>query len=66
MSEASSPPPIEFIAHRERLWQQLKADYDKFVSSQARAPIEITLSDGSVVDGKAWETRPLDIAIGVW
>ncbi|KAL7056904.1 hypothetical protein AAHC03_019216 [Spirometra sp. Aus1] len=62
MSEASSPPPPEFIAHRERMWQQLKKKYQDFVASQPRSPIQITLADGSTVDGKAWETRPIDIA----
>ncbi|VDN12813.1 unnamed protein product [Dibothriocephalus latus] len=62
VSEASSPPPPEFIAHRERLWQELKKKYEAFVKSQARSPIQITLADGSTVDGKAWETRPIDIA----
>ncbi len=62
MSEASKPPPIEFSAHRERLWQQLKKEHDEFIASQARAPIQITLRDGATVDGKAWETRPIDIA----
>ncbi|VDD84329.1 unnamed protein product, partial [Mesocestoides corti] len=62
VSEASAPPPIEFIAHRERIWQQLKKEYDQFVAAQARSPIEITLPDGSALEGKAWETRPIDIA----
>ncbi|KAM7536520.1 hypothetical protein Aperf_G00000081188 [Anoplocephala perfoliata] len=61
-SEAFSPPPPEFIAHRERLWQELKMKYDQYVASQPRSPIEITLPDGSTVEGKAWETRPIDIA----
>lgn len=62
ISEASSPPPPEFIAHRESLWQEFKKKYDQYVASQPRSPIEITLPDGSMVEGKAWETRPIDIA----
>ncbi|EUB58347.1 Threonine--tRNA ligase, cytoplasmic [Echinococcus granulosus] len=62
ISEVSSPPPPEFIAHRERLWQKLKKEYKQFVASQPRLPIEITLRDGSTIPGKAWETRPIDIA----
>ncbi|KAM3177229.1 Threonine--tRNA ligase 1, cytoplasmic, partial [Hymenolepis weldensis] len=62
VSEAKNPPPPEFIAHRENLWQRLKKEYDQFVASQPRSPIEITLPDGTTVEGKAWETRPIDIA----
>nr|CDS31553.1 Threonyl tRNA synthetase C [Hymenolepis microstoma] len=62
ISEAKNPPPPEFIAHRESLWQKLKKEHDQFVASQPRSPIEVTLPDGSIIEGKAWETRPIDVA----
>ncbi|KAA3672769.1 threonyl-tRNA synthetase [Paragonimus westermani] len=62
LSEKSLPPPPEFIEHRNKLWTKLRKEYDDFVASQPRAPIQITLPDGATVDGKAWETTPMSIA----
>ena len=36
--------------------------YDDKVASKDRTPIKVTLPDGKVVDGKAWETTPYDVA----
>ena len=30
-----------------------------------RSPITVTLPDGKQIEGKAWETSPLDIATGI-
>lgn len=54
-------PSKEFIAHRESMWQKLKSEHEKWVSVQERKPIQITLPDGRVVDGKAWESTPIEI-----
>ncbi|CAH8442485.1 unnamed protein product [Heterobilharzia americana] len=62
LSEKSIPPPPKFIKHREELWNRLKKEHDDFIASQPRSPIEITLPDGSIVDGKAWETTPMEVA----
>jgi threonyl-tRNA synthetase len=58
-------PPPEFIAHRDKLWQELKADYDKFVADQSPDPIKVTLPDGKEVDGQAWRTTPYEVAKGI-
>lgn len=58
-------PPPEFLASRQQLWDQLKKEYDDFVAAQERSPIKITLPDGKVVEGKAWETTPYDVAKGI-
>ena len=55
-------PPPEFIASRDALWATLKKEYDDWVIEQERKPIKITLPDGKVVDGKAWETTPYEVA----
>lgn len=59
-----SPSP-EFIKHRQLLWDKLKNEYDAFVASQPRLPIQINLPDGTILDGKAWETTPMTIAKGL-
>lgn len=55
-------PQPAFIDERIKLFEQLQAEYQQHVAQQAREPIEITLKDGTVKPGVAWETCPLDIA----
>jgi threonyl-tRNA synthetase len=45
------------------IWDELKADYDKEQAAKPRTEIKITLPDGKVLEGKAWETKPQDIAV---
>jgi len=58
-------PPPEYIAHRMEMFDRLKAEYDVFVAAQERKDISITLPDGKVVPGKAWETTPYEVAKGI-
>ncbi|KER33001.1 hypothetical protein T265_01087 [Opisthorchis viverrini] len=62
LGEKNLPPPPEFIAYRDKLWQKLRREYDAFVASQPRSPIQITLPDGATIEAKAWETTPMAIA----
>lgn len=55
-------PPPEFIAHRIKMFDALKAKQDAFVAAQPRTPIRVTLPDGRQMDGTAWETTPLQLA----
>lgn len=55
-------PQPEYIAHRIRLFEQHKAQYDAWVSRQSRTDITVTLPDGKQVQGVAWETAPMAIA----
>ncbi|CEP23795.1 THS1 [Cyberlindnera jadinii] len=55
-------PQPEFIDERIQLFEKLKGEYDTFVASQPRSAIKITLKDGSVKEGVAWETSPFEIA----
>ena len=50
------PSPYTHFSHLP------KAKYDTEVATKERAPIKVTLSDGKVIDGKAWETTPYDVA----
>ncbi|RKP06595.1 tars protein [Thamnocephalis sphaerospora] len=56
-----SPAP-EYLAHRIKMFEELKAAYDEEVQAKERTPIVITLPDGSKREGTAWETSPMDIA----
>ncbi|KAG0215048.1 threonyl-tRNA synthetase [Mortierella sp. NVP41] len=56
-----SPVP-EYVAHRIAMFDELKKKADQADAAQPRVPISITMPDGSVREGVAWETSPLDIA----
>ncbi|XP_052794807.1 threonine--tRNA ligase 1, cytoplasmic-like isoform X2 [Mya arenaria] len=58
-------PPPEFLASRLELWDKLKKEYDDWVAAQERKDIKVTLPDGKVVEGKAWETTPYEVAKGI-
>ncbi|KAG0347025.1 threonyl-tRNA synthetase [Podila minutissima] len=56
-----SPTP-EYVAHRIAMFDELKKKADEVDAAQPRVPISITLPDGSIREGIAWETSPMDIA----
>ncbi|TGO29558.1 hypothetical protein BPAE_0013g00090 [Botrytis paeoniae] len=58
-------PTPGFIAHRIAVFDKLKAKYDEEIAAKPRDPITITLADGSVKEGIAWETTPAQIAEGI-
>ena len=64
--DASGPlelePPPAYIDHRIKIFEKLKAKYDQEVAQKPRDNINITLPDGRVEIGKAWETSPAVIA----
>lgn len=47
------------------MWDTLKAKFDAEVAAKERRPIKITLKDGKVVDGTAWETTAYQVACGI-
>lgn len=55
-------PPPAYFDHRIKIFEQLKAKYDEEVAQKPRDPINVTLPDGRVEIGKAWETSPAAIA----
>ncbi|KAK0549109.1 threonyl-tRNA synthetase [Tilletia horrida] len=57
-------PVPDFFDHRIAMFEKLKAEQDEHAASQAKlnTPIKITMPDGSVRDGVAWQTSPMDIA----
>jgi len=58
-------PPPAFIAQRLELWDKLKKERDEWVAAQERVDIKITLPDGAVKEGKAWETTPYSVAASI-
>lgn len=55
-------PSPEFFDHRLKIFNELKSEYDAWVSSQPREEIIITLPDGTERKGRSWETCPMDVA----
>ncbi|KLU84541.1 threonyl-tRNA synthetase [Magnaporthiopsis poae ATCC 64411] len=58
-------PPPSFLQDRVELFDRLKKEYDAEIAQKPRDPITITMPDGSVKPGVAWETTPADIAKGI-
>jgi len=58
-------PPPAFIAERQLLWDELKKKRDDWVASQDKTPIKVTLPDGKVKEGNAWQTTPYEVASSI-
>jgi len=54
-----------YIQERIELFDKLHTQYTEKVAAMPRAPIKVTLPDGKVVDGTAWETTPYEVARGI-
>lgn len=62
MASLELSPSPDFIQHRIELFDQFYKEYNEYVAAQPRVDIAITLPDGKAIEGKAWETSPMDIA----
>lgn len=58
-------PPPPFFNHRISLFEKLWNEQQKAIAEKPREDIKITLADGSVKEGKSWETTPFQIARGL-
>ena len=58
-------PSAPFLDKRLGLYEKLKSKYDAEIAAKPREPITITLADGSIKQGIAWETTPGEIAKGI-
>ncbi|ORY67096.1 threonyl-tRNA synthetase [Pseudomassariella vexata] len=58
-------PAPDFLQHRLDLFDRLKKEQDEELAKKPREPITITMPDGSVKAGTAYETTPGDIAKGI-
>lgn len=55
-------PAPEYIAHRVKLFEKLKAEYDDEIAQKPRDAIEIKLGNDRLESGNAWETTPASVA----
>lgn len=58
---ASENKRFEFIETRQKLWDQLKAEWDERLASNKREPIKVTLEYGRAHEGTAWQSTPAEI-----
>lgn len=58
-------PPPEYLQWRLDLFDELKKKEEEELAAKPRSPIQVTLPDGKVIDGTAWETTAMDIAKGL-
>lgn len=55
-------PQPEFIPHRIKIFETLKAQYDEGVAQKPREKINVTLDNDRIEVATAWETTPMWIA----
>ncbi|XP_071533468.1 threonine--tRNA ligase 1, cytoplasmic isoform X1 [Panulirus ornatus] len=55
-------PWPDYIQERLSLWDKLKKEADEALAARVSEPIQITLPDGAVKDGKSWCTTPYEVA----
>ncbi|KAG3068981.1 hypothetical protein PI125_g23318, partial [Phytophthora idaei] len=60
-------PNPPFVAARVAVYDRIIAEQKKQLEELAakQTPIKITLPDGAVKEGLAWQTTPLDVALGI-
>lgn len=58
---ASENERIEFIESRQKLWDQLKSEYDESLASKKSEPINVTLEYGRMHEGISWQSTPGEI-----
>ncbi|PJF18555.1 Threonine-tRNA ligase [Paramicrosporidium saccamoebae] len=58
-------PKPGYVQHRIQMFDELKAQYDAWVLQQPVVPIQVTLADGRNVEGNAWKTTPMEVAISL-
>lgn len=55
-------PPPSYLQDRINLFDKVQAEHDAWVAKQPRDDITITLGNGTIKTGKAWEITPGEIA----
>mmetsp|Transcript_13954 Transcript_13954/g.38129 ORF Transcript_13954/g.38129 Transcript_13954/m.38129 type:complete len:883 (-) Transcript_13954:235-2883(-) len=54
-----------YMKHRLDVWDRLFKKHQENLAQQTKKPIKVELPDGKVIDGKAFETTPLQVAQGI-
>ncbi|KAI9666500.1 MAG: threonyl-tRNA synthetase [Bathelium mastoideum] len=55
-------PRPEYLDHRLRIFDAVKARQDEQLAQKSREPINVTLDNGRIEIGQSWVTKPGDIA----
>lgn len=55
----------DYIDHRIKMYDELKAQYLDELSKKPKTPITVTLPDGKEVQATSWESTPYDVAKGI-
>lgn len=58
---ANESKRIEFIESRQKVWDQLKVEYDESLASKKCEPIKVTLEYGRLHEGISWQSTPSEI-----
>lgn len=64
-AKAAEPLLAEFIKTRTVVFNNLKQKFDDEFIARPPQSINITLPDGKVIAGEAWESTPFEIAKGI-
>lgn len=64
-AKAAEPPLAEYIKNRTVLFNTLKQKFEDEFTARPPQSIKVTLPDGKVIDGEAWESTPFEIAKGI-
>ncbi|GLV43432.1 Threonyl-tRNA synthetase [Carabus blaptoides fortunei] len=64
-SVSEMKPWPAYIQERLTLWDKLKVQYTEELAAKPKTDIKVSLPDGKVVDGVAWQTTAYDIAKGI-
>lgn len=51
-----------YIEDRLTLWEKFKTKYNEELQQKPKTSIKVTLPDGKILDGVAWESTAYDIA----
>ncbi|XP_055642337.1 threonine--tRNA ligase 1, cytoplasmic isoform X2 [Toxorhynchites rutilus septentrionalis] len=62
---AAAKPLPDFIDHRIKLYDELKAQYLEELAKKPKNPIKVVLPDGKEIEATSWETTPYDVAKGI-
>lgn len=58
-------PPPAYLDQRIQMFDELKAQYDAEIAAKERKPIKVTLLDGTIKEGQAFELTPFEIASSI-
>lgn len=58
-------PEPEYIEHRIKIFEEIKAKHDAESAAKPRVPVNVTLLDGTIKTGLSYEFTPYEIAVSI-